>query len=179
MYTWYNVHVSWFYHCALGMSGDDGALPALDDRTRLLIASPIETSVQSALAARAAPSLGDGSGPAVRGPITDSETVPDPSAAAISAGTGDSSEVPAGGGVPGNTHGPPEAREEGEEEDGEAEEADDADADEEDGAGGPQAFTPGWYEARRRRNIPPSFNIPQRFAPSTTSQSRPNLWYIS
>ena len=124
------------------MSGDDGALPALDDRTRQLIASLIETSVQSALAARAAPSLGDGSGPAVRGPITDSDTVSDPATAAISAGTGDSSEVPAGGGVPGNTHGPPEAREEGEEEDGEAEEADDADADEEDGAGGPPGFYP-------------------------------------
>jgi hypothetical protein len=49
---------------APGMSGDNDALPALDDRTRHLIASLIETSVQSALAAPAAPSLGDGSGPA-------------------------------------------------------------------------------------------------------------------
>jgi hypothetical protein len=68
---------------APGKSGDDDALPALDDRTRQLIASLIETSVQSALAARAAPSLGDGSGPAVRGTLTESETIPDPATAAV------------------------------------------------------------------------------------------------
>jgi hypothetical protein len=91
---------------AHGMSGDDGALPTLDDRTHQLIASLIEISVSSALAARAAPSLRDGSGPAVRGPLTESEAILDPATAAISAGTGDASVVPVKGGGPGNTHGP-------------------------------------------------------------------------
>jgi hypothetical protein len=150
---------------APGMSGEDDALPALDDRTRQLIASLIETSVQSALAARAAPSIGDGRVTAGRGPLTESEAIPDPDTAAISAGTGGASEVPVRGRAPGDTNDPPEAGEEEGEDEEDDEGEDIEDADEEDGAGGPQAFTPGWYEARRGRNIPPRFNIPQRFDP--------------
>jgi hypothetical protein len=36
-------------------------------------------------------------------------------------------------------------------------------ADEADDAGGPQAFTVAWYEARRDRRIPPRFKICRRF----------------
>jgi hypothetical protein len=49
------------------ISGDN-AQPALDDRTRALIASLIETGIESAIATRPATLLCDGDGAAVQGP---------------------------------------------------------------------------------------------------------------
>jgi hypothetical protein len=79
-----------------------------------------------------------------------------------------------GGDIPRDNDGPSEVRGAEAEEDTGKE-----DADEEDDAGGPQAFSAGWYEARRDRRIPPRFEITGRFDPNTPSRSRPGLWHIS
>jgi hypothetical protein len=138
------------------MSGDN-AQPALDDRTRALIASLIETGIESALAARPATLLGDGDGAAAQS--SSAEPAADSGRAEIRPRAGGTAEVQ-GGDAPRDDDGPSEA--------GGAEEEEDAgeeDADEEDDAGGPQAFSAGWYEARRGRRIPPRFEIPRRFDP--------------
>jgi hypothetical protein len=146
------------------MSEDNTQLPALDDRTRELIARLVETSVQAALAARPSPQRGNGNDAAARIPSIETDAAPDPNAAQIRAGAGGASEIPArGGSASGDIDRPQEADEDAAEGSGE-EDDEDVGADDED-AGGPQAFSPAWYEARRGRRIPPRFDIPARFDP--------------
>jgi hypothetical protein len=146
------------------MSEDNTQLPALDDRTRELIASLVETSVQAALAARPSPQRGNGDDAAARIPSIEIDAAPDPNAAQIRAGAGGASEFPAqGGGTSEDIDRPQEANEDAAE-GSEDKDDEDVDADDED-AGGPQAFSPAWYEARRGRRIPPRFDVPPRFDP--------------
>jgi hypothetical protein len=149
---------------APGISEDNTQLPALDDRTCNLIASPVETSVQAALAARTSPQRGDGDDAAARIPSIETDTALDPNAAQIRAGAGGASEISArGGSAAGDIDCPQEADEDAAEGSGD-EDDEDVDADDED-AGGPQAFIPAWCEARRGRPIHPRFDIPARFDP--------------
>jgi hypothetical protein len=138
------------------MSGDN-AKPAVDDRTRALIASLIETGIESALAARHATFLEDSDGAAAQSPSA--KPAANSGRAEIHPCAGGTAEVQ-GGDAPIDDDGLSEAGGAKEEE-----EAGEEDADEEDEAGGPQAFSAGWYEARRGRRIPPRFEIPRRFDP--------------
>jgi hypothetical protein len=83
---------------APGMSEDNTELPALDDRTRDLIAGPFETSVQAALADRPSPQRGNGDAAAARIPSINTGAAPDPNAAQIRPGAGSASEIPDRGG---------------------------------------------------------------------------------
>jgi hypothetical protein len=147
------------------MSGEDDAQPVLDDRTRALIASLIETGIETALAARPATLVGDGNGAAAQNPSA--ELAATSGRAEIRPRADDAAEIQGGGGDgPRDNDGPSEAGEAG---GADAEEDDDAAAEDgvedDDDAGGPQAFSSGWYEARRGRRIPPRFEIPRRFDP--------------
>jgi hypothetical protein len=160
------------------MSGSDDALPALDEQTRQLIASLIQTGIQSALATRDAPSTGNSNAVAGLDPLADADAdadaSPGPDAAQISAGAGGASAFPArGGSDPGNINCPP-----GTDEDytggGAADDEDDDDADKgEEDVVGPQAFSAGWYATQRGRRIAPRFYIFSRFPPCFPIAFRP------
>jgi hypothetical protein len=87
------------------MSGDN-AQPSLDDRTRALISSLIETGIESAIAARPATLLGDGDGAAVQRPSA--EPAADSGRAEIRPRAGGTAEVQ-GGDAPRDDDGPSEA----------------------------------------------------------------------
>jgi hypothetical protein len=158
------------------MSGSDDALPVIDERTRQLITSIIEGSTQSLrselqafLAARSAPSLGDGAGASRQNPSAEPGAGGIPIFAEIRAGAGAAWEVPArGGSSPLANAVAPDAKDGDEEGGGAGSGADEEDEygdDATDREGGPQAFTPEWHEAYRGRRIPPRFEIPARFDP--------------
>jgi hypothetical protein len=126
------------------MSGLDYALPVLYERTRELIASLVEASVQTALAAARNVPAGDEGGDAAQNPLADPEGSPDPTAAEARAVAGGAPEVQArGGSGPGDFAWPPGTNGGAEEDVAEGEDADaEENAGESDGAGGPQAFSP-------------------------------------
>jgi hypothetical protein len=105
------------------MSGKDDAQPVLDDRTRALIASLIETGIETALAARPATLGGDGNGAAAQNPSA--EPAANSGRAEIRPRAGDAAEIQGGGGDgPWDNDGPSEAGEAGEGADVEEEEED-------------------------------------------------------
>jgi hypothetical protein len=75
------------------MSGDN-VQPALDDRTRALIVSLIETGIESALAARPATLLGDGDGASAQ--IPSAEPAADSGRAEIRPRAGGTAKVQGG-----------------------------------------------------------------------------------
>jgi hypothetical protein len=87
------------------ISGDN-AQPALDDRTRALIASLTETGIESAIAARPSTLLCDGDGAAVQGPSA--EPAADSGRAEIRLCAGSTAESQ-GGDAPRDDDGPSEA----------------------------------------------------------------------
>jgi hypothetical protein len=146
------------------MSEDNTQLPALDDRTRELIASLVETSVQAALAARPSPQRGNGDDAAARIPSIETGAAPDPNAAQIRAGAGGASEIPARrGSASGDIDRIPRRPTRTRQKDPETKTT--------------RTLTPTTktreglkpsarrYEARRGRPIPPCFDIPPRFDP--------------
>jgi hypothetical protein len=147
------------------MSEDNAQLPALDHRTRELIASLFETSFQAALAARPAPPTWNDNGAAVRISSIEIDAVPDYNAAQIRAGAGGAPKIPARRGDSLRDI----SRPQGANEDAAVETGD------EDDARGPHAFSPAWYKSRRGRQIPPRFDIPRALTPSTPSRSWPSL----
>jgi hypothetical protein len=163
---------------APGMSGDSDAVPVIDDRTRQLIADLVETGVQTALAAARNVPAGNEGGAARQEPLPDSGASRAYDLAEIHTGASGAPEV-SGGGSGGRRRapGPPhEADESAEEEEEEGENGDDVveDTDGSHSAGGPQAFTPGWYEAHRGRFIPPRFD-PNYFVAFPAVTSRPAM----
>jgi hypothetical protein len=134
------------------MSGKDDARPALDDRTRGLIASLIEIGIETALAARLATLAGHGNGAAAQNPSA--EPAANSGRAEIRPRADETAEIQGGGmDGPWDNDGPSEAIEDGEAAGGDEEEDDAAEyyVEDEDDARGPQDFSSGWYEAIRGR----------------------------
>jgi hypothetical protein len=146
------------------MSGEGASPPAvLDEQTRALIESLIQTGIQAAITARPTDPPGAHAGPsdAGGGPVASGDAVADPPIPGARAGAGRAGGAQAGGTAtdPGDSPGDGSSENSGA---GRGDEIGDSDGDSE---AADQAFTARWYEARRGDYIPPRFGIPERFDP--------------
>jgi hypothetical protein len=124
------------------MLEEDDAQPALDERRRSLIASLIETGIESALSARPATSVCDGHGTAAQNPSAKSAA--NSGRAEIRPRASGAAEVQGGGGDGPRDNDDPSEAGEADEDGGDAEQEGDAaeeDAEEKEDTGGPQAFS--------------------------------------
>jgi hypothetical protein len=96
---------------APGMSGNDEIVPALDERTRQLIVSLVETGIESALATRATSLAGNDAAVAARNPSpTSASAAPGRDPSTLGAGAG-AANLRGGSGGPGITEDPARAPE--------------------------------------------------------------------